>query len=175
MLAFWQDPPRAAASTGFKVLERPLWSRPRSNAAQGPSVLVLPEGDAASRVASDIRFFLGEEEGDPRPLQEQVVLYPSSELTPFAFGGFEADVWIGRMAALFRLTEGKPPRVIVTGLDSVIRKIVPRSVFARTSFSLSVGQELNREALLERLVAAGYTRSPLVEDAGEFSVPRLYH
>jgi transcription-repair coupling factor (superfamily II helicase) len=133
-------------------------------------VLVLPEGDSASRVAGDIRFFLGEEEGVRHPLEEQVVLYPSSELTPFAFGGFEADIWIGRMATLFRLTEGTPPRVIVTGMDSLIRKIVPRSVFARTSFSLSVGQELNRETLLAQLVAAGYTRAPLVEDAGEFSV-----
>lgn len=135
-----------------------------------PIVLILPEGDAASRVAGDIRFFLGEEEGAQSPLDEQVVLYPSSELVPFAFGGFEAEIWMGRMAALYRLTEGKTPRVIVVGLDALVRKVVPRSVFATTSFSLQVGQELNREALLERLVAAGYTRSPLVEDAGEFSV-----
>ena len=136
----------------------------------GPIVLVLPEGDAASRVAGDIRFFLGEEEGAQHPLEEKVVLYPSSELLPFAFGGFEAEIWMERMAALFRLTEGETPRVIVTGLDSLVRKIVPRSVFPRTSFSLFVGQELNRETLLEQLIAAGYTRSPLVEDAGEFSV-----
>jgi transcription-repair coupling factor (superfamily II helicase) len=136
----------------------------------GTIVLVLPEGDTASRVAGDIRFFLGEGEGAQSPLHEDVVLYPSSELAPFAFGGFEADVWIGRMAALFRLIEGNQPRVIVTSLDSLIRKIIPRSAFSRTSFSLSAGQDLSRETLLERLVAAGYTRSPLVEDVGEFSV-----
>jgi transcription-repair coupling factor (superfamily II helicase) len=135
-----------------------------------PLVLVLPEGDAAALVAGDIRFFLGEEEGTQHPLEEQVVLYPSSELVPFAFGGFEAEVWMGRMAALYRLSEGTVPRVIVTSLDSLVRKVVPRSAFARTSFPLYVGQELNREELLERLVDAGYTRAPLVEDAGEFSV-----
>src|SRR5208337_3455860 len=40
----------------------------------------------------------------------------------------------------------------------------------RTSFTLSIGGELNREDLLERLTEAGYNRSPLVEDAGDFSV-----
>ena len=46
----------------------------------------------------------------------------------------------------------------------------PKKRFSRPAFSLAVGQDLDRESLLERLVAAGYARSPLVEDAGDFSV-----
>ncbi|MBI5569931.1 MAG: transcription-repair coupling factor [Desulfomonile tiedjei] len=133
-------------------------------------VVVLTDGDAASQMATDVRFFLGETEAERRPLLERVIAYPSSDMLPFSFGGFEADVGAGRMTALFRLTQGKTPRVVTVSLDALIRRVVPRSVFHRASFTLAVGKELDREDLLQRLVAAGYSRSPLVEDSGEFSV-----
>jgi transcription-repair coupling factor (superfamily II helicase) len=133
-------------------------------------LVIVPDGDAATRVSADIRFFLGEDEAGRHPLREQVVLYPSSDLLPYAFEGFENDIWTGRMAVLFRLAEGSTPRVIVVGLDALIRKVVPRDIVRQVSFSLAVGQEISRDLLLEKMVAGGYARSPLVEDAGEFSV-----
>jgi transcription-repair coupling factor (superfamily II helicase) len=133
-------------------------------------VLVCPHDEATARMAVDVRFYLGEEEVVRHPLQEQVIRYPSSEALPYALGGLETDVWVNRMAALFRLCDEKPPRVLVVGLDALIRKVLPKEAFLRASFSLSVGQDLDRESLLKILVEAGYSRSPLVEDAGDFSV-----
>ncbi len=133
-------------------------------------VLVSPDGEAASKAATDVRFYLGEEEVVRHPLKDQVIRYPSSEVLPYAFGGLETDVWISRMAGLFRLSEGNPPRVLAVGLDALIRRVLPKAAFRRAGFSLAVGHDLDRESLLQRLVAAGYARSPLVEDAGDFSV-----
>jgi len=135
-----------------------------------PMVFILPDGDQASAVASDIRFYLGAEEISTDPLHDEVVRYPSSEVQPYSFAGFESEVWIGRMATLFRLAEGRSPRVIVLGLDALIRRIIPQSVFHRVSFSLSVGQEIDRDVIVERLFESGYSRGPLVEDVGDFSV-----
>jgi transcription-repair coupling factor (superfamily II helicase) len=136
----------------------------------GTIVIVFPNGQAAAAAASDIRFYLGQSEASENVLEESVIHYPSSDLAPYSFAGFETDVWISRMAGLFRLSQGKPPRVITIGLDALVRKVVPRASVNRTSFSLSVGEEVNREDLLKRLTEAGYTRAPLVEDAGDFSV-----
>jgi transcription-repair coupling factor (superfamily II helicase) len=133
-------------------------------------VLVSPDGEAASKAAVDVRFYLGQEEVVRHPLQDEVIRYPSSEVLPYSFGGIETDIWIGRMAGLFRLSEGKPPRVLAVGVDALVRRVLPKAAFRRAAFSLAVGQELDRESLLERLVAAGYARAPLVEDAGDFSV-----
>jgi len=140
------------------------------NYGAGTIVIVFPDGQAAAAAASDIRFYLGQNEASENILEEGVILYPSSDLAPYSFAGFETDVWIGRMAGLFRLSQGKTPRVITIGLDALMRKVVPRATMTRTSFSLSVGEEVNREDLLRRLTEAGYTRAPLVEDAGDFSV-----
>ena len=136
----------------------------------GTIVTVCPDGQTAAAAASDLRFYLGIGESSENVLDEEVLLYPSSDLIPYSVAGFEAEIWINRMAGLFRLSCGRVPRLITIGLDALIRKVVPRSAIRRTSFSLSVGDEVNREDILERLVAAGYIRSPLVEDAGDFSV-----
>jgi len=132
--------------------------------------LVLPDGEAASAVAADIRFYLGAEELADHPLRDEVLLYPSSETLPYSFAGFETDVTVGRMAVLSRLAEASQPKVLVAGLDALARKVVPASTVRRASVTLRTGESLDRDAFLEGLTASGYTRSTLVEDPGEFSV-----
>jgi transcription-repair coupling factor (superfamily II helicase) len=133
-------------------------------------VVVMPDGGAALGVASDIRFFLGEDEEYRYPLSDKVMRYPSSDMLPFTHAALENESWVGRMSTLFRLREPEPPRVVVVGLDALIRKLIPASAFDRASSTISLGSEIDREELLERLVGAGYNRVPLVEDAGDFSV-----
>ncbi|HMK34748.1 MAG TPA: transcription-repair coupling factor, partial [Desulfomonilaceae bacterium] len=133
-------------------------------------VVVLPDAAAATQTALDIRFYLGDAEELNHPLEDRVILYPSSDAAPYSFAGLETDVWISRMAALYRLGHARTPRVIIVGLDALIRRIVPRIAFDRNCFTLAVGQELDRDELLNWLVLGGYSRAPLVEDAGDFSV-----
>lgn len=136
-----------------------------------PAILwVHADGDAAAAAAMDLRFYLGGDELTRYPLNDQVLRYPSTDALAYSFGGFETDVRLGRMSSLYRLSDGKPPRVLSVGVDALMTKIIPRWALRRRSFTLAVGQEVNRDLLLERLVAAGYSRAPLVEDAGDFSV-----
>jgi transcription-repair coupling factor (superfamily II helicase) len=137
--------------------------------SQRTIVVIGVEGDKAAASQSDIRFYLGEDEQSRHPLLDRVVLYPSSNYLPYSFAGYETDVWTDRMTVLYRLMEGRLPRVVSVGLDALIRKIIPRSVFRTSIFSLSLGRELNRDLLAGQLVDAGYSRAPLVEDVGDFS------
>ncbi len=136
----------------------------------GPLVMILPDGEVASTNALDVRFYLGEEEEFRYPLLDKVIRYPSSDVLPFSAAGLETDPWIGRTTCLYRLGEAAPPRVIAVGLDALVRKILPSSVFGKAATSVAVGIEIDRDILLEQLVSAGYNRVPLVEDAGDFSV-----
>ena len=131
---------------------------------------VHPDGETAVRMADDVRFFLGEEEENRYPLQDRVVSYPSSDSVPYSFDGLETELWGDRMAVLYRLAEHAAPRVVSVGLDSLLRKVIPRPALVSRSFALKVGDSIDRESLIGRLVAAGYSRSPLVEEAGDFSV-----
>ncbi len=141
-----------------------------ANAGAPPVVIVAPDGETASAWAVDIRFYLGEDELFKQPLSDEVVRYPSSDVAPFSFHGLESDIWMSRMTALFRFSEGRMPNIICVGLDALIRKVVPRQAVRNAGFQVYVGQDIDRDYLLQRLVLAGYSRAPLVEDAGDFSV-----
>jgi transcription-repair coupling factor (superfamily II helicase) len=135
-----------------------------------PIVQIFPDGDSAAAAAEDVCFYLGRETGSVHPLKDEVLHYPSSDAFPYSGAAFETDVSVIRVADLYRLSEATPPRYLSVGLDALIRRVVPRSDFRRTSFSLQVGEEIDRDDLLEGLVAAGYRRAPLVEEPGDFSV-----
>jgi transcription-repair coupling factor (superfamily II helicase) len=89
--------------------------------SSGTIVIVSPDGERASTTASDIRFYMGEEEFSGNSLEDKVLFYPSTDLQPYSAVAVETDVWIGRMAVLYRLCQGRAPRVISIGLDALIR------------------------------------------------------
>ncbi len=133
-------------------------------------VMVFADGETAAAAAGNVRFYLGAEKLAEEPLLDPVLPYPSSDAVPYSSAAYETEVTYGRMAALYRLAASGAPKVLMVGLDALVRRIIPRDAVLDNSFSLKVGDEIDRESLLQRLVEAGYSRSPLVEDAGEFSV-----
>ena len=128
------------------------------------------DSDASSSSARDTGFFLGLDETAYSTVDSKICHYPSTSTQPYSFAAFESDVWINRAAAMYNLSEGQKPRLLTISLDSLLRKVVPRKSFLSTLLNLAVGQELEREYILEALKDAGYRRAPLVEDVGDFSV-----
>ncbi|QDU69608.1 transcription-repair coupling factor [Engelhardtia mirabilis] len=62
------------------------------------------------------------------------------------------------------------PRLIVASQLSILQPLPDATQLESQFLHLHVGQELDVEAQLERLVAAGYTREPLAEAPGEVSL-----
>ncbi len=141
-----------------------------ANLVTPPIVVISPDGEAASTCAADVRFYLNQDEHFKQPLTDEVVRYPSSTLPPYSFSGLESDLWVNRMTALSRLSEGRAPRVFCIGLDALVRKIVPKESLVAAGFQIHLGQEIDRDELLRMLIDAGFSRAPLVEDTGDFSV-----
>lgn len=139
---------------------------------QGAEKIVVLHADPemVATFASDVRFYLGEQESTTNPAADTVMIYPSSERLPFARSGNEHELWTTRLNGLFRLAEGAIPSVLSMGLEGAMRKIPPRDVVRRSTISLTVGDEVSRDDLIRLLVLSGYTRAPLVEETGDFSV-----
>ena len=74
------------------------------------------------------------------------------------------------MAALFRLSQGFAPRVLVASAAALFRRVVPRAPFDSLCEVIASGTTLDRDATVAALVRAGFSRSPVVEDAGTFAV-----
>ena len=79
------------------------------------------------------------------------------------------DITGRRLYALFELMGGKG-RVVVAPLPALLQKVLPRRILGDVSQYLVAGEEVERQALVEKLVRLGYANVPLVEDWGTFSV-----
>ena len=140
-------------------------------AAGARPVLVLTAGaKQTDRAAQDLAAALGEpsaEEGG------RVRCFPHPD-TP-AYDRFSPQPFVvaQRLDVLFRLADpphDEPPPVIVAPWSALAGRLPARAVVRARSVRLDVGAWIDRDELVATLVAAGYTRQPLVEERGEVAV-----
>ncbi len=128
-------------------------------------VAVAGNAESAELLHDDLCFFhalLG------KPT-DHVTLFPAWEMLPYEPTAPQVDLVAQRMRTLFRLTEGHPT-ILVTSVQAVIQKIMPRTLFRETSIPLRVSHNISRDDLLARLLRLGYRQASVVEIPGEYSV-----
>jgi transcription-repair coupling factor (superfamily II helicase) len=123
-------------------------------------IVVTPGEKDAETLSGDISFFLG---------ADQVLLYPPWDIRSADVLAFQRDVYLARTDVLYRLMTGRAA-VVVLSLEALIQKVVSRAVFADYVATISVGDTLERDGFVEKLLAGGFSRASLVEGKGEFAV-----
>jgi transcription-repair coupling factor (superfamily II helicase) len=131
----------------------------------GRSLLALTPGqDEAERLAADLRFFL------PPEAASRVRLFPAPDIVLFRALSPHRQVSSQRLSALYSLLERERLSVIVAPAAALLRRLPPRGALVDYAEYIVRGEELDREALLAKLVAGGYANTGLVEEPGDFSV-----
>ncbi len=132
-------------------------------AARARCVLAVADDEEdADLLARDLAFFLGE---------AAVLRVPADAVLPYDDLSPDRGVEMERLSALARLhVAGDAVRAVVVSARGLARRVVPRRVFEAGSDLLGAGVVIDREVLAARLVGLGYTRSPLVEDPGQFAI-----
>lgn len=121
---------------------------------------VCPGPAEAERLDADLSAILSE---------EQVVLFPEYDTVPFEARRPHARVVENRLKAFDNLTQNKPVVVVATARSLLMRTIPPQEYVKRT-LEIKAGEEHSMESLAEWLVELGFTRTPLIEDIGQFSI-----
>jgi transcription-repair coupling factor (superfamily II helicase) len=125
------------------------------------SILVISPGmEEARNTFQDFSFFLGE---------ENVVFFPPWDVVPPDMLSSQRDVTVKRIETLFRLFM-KQPAVVVAPVKAISQKVIPVSVLAEYVETIAIGDLLERDRLVTKLIEGGYRRVPLVEEKNEFSV-----
>jgi len=145
-----------------------LVARAIALAGTKPVVCVTADLEAARRLTDDLHFVWGNRATDTA--QGDVLLFAPPESSPYADVNPDRRGAMARLVTLFQLTHPLPWRFLVVPAAGLTRKVVPRRVVEQHSHLLVVEQEIDRDALIGRLAAAGYLRVPLVEDPGSFAV-----
>jgi transcription-repair coupling factor (superfamily II helicase) len=136
----------------------------------GPTVIVTPDLDTARRTAADLSFFSmgGGQDGEASP--ENVLLYPSSDVTPYLDVAPDRRAAMERLAVLFHLAQGLPWRFLVLPVAALLRRVPPRQAVADRSMLVEAEGELDRDRFIQLLTEGGYLRVPVAEDPGTFAV-----
>jgi transcription-repair coupling factor (superfamily II helicase) len=125
-----------------------------------PVLVAVPTVAEADRLAHDLRQFL-----PPDEVEE----YPPWETLPFERVSPSLETMGRRLRVLWRLRSGTPPTVVVAPVRALVQRLGPH-VDDVEPIIVRPGIQVDRDALLERLVAVGYRREYQVEARGEVAV-----
>ncbi len=131
----------------------------------GPMVVLTGDGETARRLVTDLRFFAPSAEG-----QKSVLHFPTLDTTPFIAVAPDRRTAMDRLAVLFHLASGLPWNFVVAPVAAALRRVPPHDVVRARSAVVEAETEVDRDALLDTLVAGGYLRVPIAEDPGTFAV-----
>jgi len=131
-----------------------------AGAAAPRPVLVVTAGEMeAGRLADDLSALLP---GLP------VRLFPVWQLLPYQGLAHGREVLAQRLEVLERLGNGER-QVVVAPVEALLRRLVPPPAFYAAALRLAVGDRVDLQDLLGRLVATGFERVELVEERGQFA------
>ena len=128
-----------------------------------PMVVIVSSSKDGRRVCDELRFFLGSE----APV---VQYFPPYNLLPYKFLTSDSETAANRIRVLYNLVNQGVPPVIVTTIDGLMKKTLPRASLCGYAELIMTGEDVDREKLIERLEAGGYERAAIVEEPGDYCV-----
>ena len=135
---------------------------------QSPFCIVTSKQERADEVFDDLEFFGC----------NSVFHFPTWEFLPYDPDEPHMDIAAKQLdtyGALLEMNRGKTrpaeeAPIIVAPLDALFPQILSPDFYETLCLNLSWGQEVNIEDLAKRLLDIGYSRTPMVEARGEFSI-----
>ncbi|BCS87055.1 transcription-repair coupling factor [Pseudodesulfovibrio sediminis] len=130
-------------------------------------VMVVPGVTEFKEMQALLSLFSTEQSGrieQPAWDRDWVFLPPYHSKTP------DAESWSDRWAALYGLTYGSKPCGVLMTSDNMLPHWPDESVLRDNWVSLSKGEEMSPDILLEQLVSWGYVRRKLVSGPGDMAM-----
>ena len=128
-----------------------------------PCLIILPGSEEAGAFYKDLDFFLSG--GNERRL----LLFPSYTISPLTGLSPPKELISQRIEALYCLATAENP-VVVTSLEAIMTRLVPKDALLSSVEYLAVGEEVDRDDLIRKMISFGYFRTSLVEERSDFSV-----
>ncbi len=129
-------------------------------------VVVVSDHKKAMRFMEDISFFMP----NPPSKKSRLLYFPGYHILPFKSLSYHGATAAKRLSVLNHLISGRAHHLVVTSVDTLLQKLIPRQTLVDAQELILNGEEIDRNLLIARLNAGGYQRTSLVEEPGDYSV-----
>ncbi len=127
---------------------------------RGGQLLLLTETEAHARqLAEDLAFYL----------DIKVLLFPARQAVLYETIASDVSTGEERLKTLQFLSQEKPA-VIIAPMDALYMKLPPPALFRRLRLTFTLGEVVEREAMLKLFLEQGYQRTDQVEEKGQYSI-----
>lgn len=126
-------------------------------------ILVLPTLADCEKLSEDLGFYLG-------PGMPETVIFPPYNILPFKRLSYHSETAARRLRILYEAASGSRPLIVLMPVETLLQRLIPRRVLTDYAELLMINEEIDRDGLIEKLHAGGYTPVALVEEPGEYSV-----
>jgi len=130
---------------------------------KGVNLVVVPDFRSMALRSEQLSFIAPDSE---------TLLFPAWDILPYdRLSPSQANL-DARLKTLGRLLDAKPdkPLMIITTAQALVEKLVPRSVFAKGTRHLKVGNIIDFQELEAFLSLIGYRRVSVVVEKGDFAI-----
>jgi transcription-repair coupling factor (superfamily II helicase) len=134
-----------------------------------PALILLPQAKDAIRFFKEMEFFLPQVEGESSSNPKRLYDFPVYDISPLTGLSPHKDLLSRRIQGLYILTSLKKA-IVISSIEALALKVMPKEALLKALDYFEPGEEVNREQLLGKLEAAGYLRTSLVEERGDYSV-----
>ncbi len=100
-----------------------------------------------------------------------VFVFPAWDCLPYDRVSPNAEISATRMATLAALADGfDRPFILLTTVNAATQRVPTREVLRHSSFTATVGKQLNEAELRSYFVRMGFSQSPTVMEPGDFAI-----
>src|SRR4030042_7067110 len=125
---------------------------------RGPLLVIVPHLRNAETLLEDLQFFMKDSEVPS-------FLFPPWEILPYDDIPPHPEITRERVRGLFSLLKGEEA-VIVSSIKALMQKVLAPADLEESVFSLSVGEEIDRDRIIRFLHEGGYAAAKIVEGGG---------
>jgi len=129
---------------------------------KGPLLIIVPHHRNAESLLEDLQFF-------QREIKGTISLFPQWETLPYDDIPPHPEIVKERVGCLFSLLRSEEV-VIISSIKALMQKVLSPLDLRESVFTLSTGEEVVRDRLVNFLCENGYTSTRIVEERGDFSL-----
>ncbi|MGD2273017.1 MAG: transcription-repair coupling factor, partial [Desulfobacterales bacterium] len=155
--------PQAAECYGLSGLSAAYLIARINQEKRWPVLVMMPSPKEAESLLADLQYFL-------KRAACEVLYFPPYNILPLGYLSYHNETAARRIGTLYRMMTAKLPPVVVTTAAAMSQKIIPRKELVNYADLIMVGEELERDLLIDQLIAGGYISSAIVEEPGDFCV-----